>query len=822
MNSFNRKKRAPFGDAPADVGNRKARATLPTKAAGSINDSFKRRIGPPASSKVSKPASSRGSAPVPGVLVKSGVKNGVKNGARNGARNGAKNGARSKSRPRQQLDPPQQQSPQRSIGSTSTADAHVNPSNDATRARVYKAEAYEAKIRLASQEQRIKALQSELEEVKFFQAVESNEGCRNKSSEEARETEKKSRDDAELIEALAQECETMEKDLKTSQTRIKELEKGLMASSKRSMDEVAWETRKAELEKKLESQQKELNKSKKDTTQGIKIIQELDSALRAARAERDDARTQLSNQCIKTGKGHELEEALKSMQKERDEARTDLSSSRQGADALAKTCKDLEQSNETLKQWNEELHHKIQEQMIEEKKSEAALKSMQNQRDQARSDLLSSRQEVDALTKTCAGLEQSNESLEQSNGELQNVLATVQSQSGKKMEQIKTAILEARSREDNLKLEYKELEVSYEQQVKESQKMESALEGMAKQFEAQQEKLLEKVAAMKELSISHSADIVNLKQQHSEEILEIKENEIIVSSLEARHAQELELRESYMKDYREKLTNAQRRNKEFEAAASNYVSEIEAMKRSLKELEKSSNIETQAHGDLQLENSKLKADKDDLSRKLQRGLEIHKNTTVELEAKTLELENLLSLYQAAQIEKEFTDTLKKDYSIAVTLSIERGKKIQGLEKDAETYKSQVAKLIHKIKKMEKKSETSIGANKQLESEVSSLRERVRESETAQEQGSCQPRDKSRTEQLERDLIKAQKENNASQTQILNLQEALRDVEAALKAVSSRKFSPHKCPSPTGHEEKRRHVEDGALKEYLAHRIQTGK
>lgn len=104
----------------------------------------------------------------------------------------------------------------------------------------------------------------------------------------------------------------------------------------------------------------------------------------------------------------------------------------------------------------------------------------------------------------------------------------------------------------------------------------------------------------------------------------------------------------------------------------------------------------------------------------------------------------------------------------------------------------------------------------------SLRERVRESETAQEQGSCQPRDKSRTEQLERDLIKAQKENNASQTQILNLQEALRDVEAALKAVSSRKFSPHKCPSPTGHEEKRRHVEDGALKEYLAHRIQTGK
>jgi len=63
---------------------------------------------------------------------------------------------------RQQIDPPPLQL------------KNVTDNDDnATRARQYKAEAYEAKIRIASQEQRIQELQAEIEEMRLFQKVDS-------------------------------------------------------------------------------------------------------------------------------------------------------------------------------------------------------------------------------------------------------------------------------------------------------------------------------------------------------------------------------------------------------------------------------------------------------------------------------------------------------------------------------------------------------------------------------------------------------------------------------------------------------------------------
>ncbi len=106
MNSSSRQKRAPFGEA--DVANRRAMGR---------NDVNKRRIEPSSSKLLTSKSTSRG-APASRFPAKGSAKN---------------NRTRSKSRPRQQLEPPQQQSPQRSIGSN-------DPSSDATRARVYKAE----------------------------------------------------------------------------------------------------------------------------------------------------------------------------------------------------------------------------------------------------------------------------------------------------------------------------------------------------------------------------------------------------------------------------------------------------------------------------------------------------------------------------------------------------------------------------------------------------------------------------------------------------------------------------------------------------------
>eukprot|EP00579_Thalassiosira_antarctica_P018416 CAMPEP_0201935620 /NCGR_PEP_ID=MMETSP0903-20130614/35852_1 /ASSEMBLY_ACC=CAM_ASM_000552 /TAXON_ID=420261 /ORGANISM="Thalassiosira antarctica, Strain CCMP982" /LENGTH=739 /DNA_ID=CAMNT_0048476083 /DNA_START=133 /DNA_END=2352 /DNA_ORIENTATION=- len=738
--------------------------------AGGRNDGHKRRMERP-SSVLSKAALR---APVSSILVK--------------------NGARSKSRSRQQSDPPQLLSPQRS---TSTADAHANSNNDVTRARVYKAEAYEAKIRNASQDQRIEALQAELEEVKLFQMLE------HEGNSEAKEREKKSKDDAELIEALAQELETMEKDLKTSQMRVEEsqvrmgdLEHDLFERSKsendvsatQSVEKAQWEKREADLKKQLERQHGEVRNAKKETKEGIFIMKELDSALRASRAERDDARSQLS----------------------------------------------------TLRTETEQM----QEQMAVEKESEVALQSMQNERDEARSELSTLREEVDVLNTQVDVLNTQCESLEQSNKELQNVLEMVQTQSGKKMEQIKCAVLEAQAREEKLKQDHDNLSESYEQQVKESREMESALEGMANQFEAQQEKMLTKAAAIEELENLNATNVADLKQQHSIKIDEMmRKNERVGSSLATRHAQELKMKDdilesresnwgSNMMSLRGELTHAHSKNKAFEAVETSHLSEIEALKDSLNELKRSNSIDMEElHDELQTDNTNLKAEKDDLLHKLQRGLEIHKKTTMELEAKTLELHNLQSSTAAAQAETEYTASLKKDYTSAVTLSIERGKKIQTLEKNVETYQSQLNKLIQKIKRMEKKSQASIAngagvADERLQAEVSSLQAKARESEAKisalKLELSLQSTETLRAEQLERDLANAQKDNDESQSKILNLQEALQDLEAALKTVSSRVLTPRKSASPKGHEEKRRQIEDGALKDYYAYRMQTEK
>lgn len=143
--------------------------------------------------------------------------------------------------------------------------------------------------------------------------------------------------------------------------------------------------------------------------------------------------------------------------------------------------------------------------------------------------------------------------------------------------------------------------------------------------------------------------------------------------------------------------------------------------------------------------------------------------------------------------------------------LERGKKILSLQKDAAAHNAQASKLVQRIKNLEERYEDSstIGAevaDKRWEAEVSSLQSKLSES-------------KAKKSALEHDLANAQKENNASHLKIHNLEEAIRDTKTALKTLSSRNFLPREVPSPMGHEEnRRRHIENGALEEYYAHRM----
>jgi len=788
-----------------------------------------------------------------------------------------KNGVRSMSRSRQRPDPqPQELSSQRS---DDTADAQVNPNDDATRARIYKAEAYEAKVQVASQQKRIEALQAELEEVKLFQKME------HESNSRAREREKKIKDDAELIEALAQELETMEEDLKKSQMRVGELENGMMERDKSAKNRIAvqpaeiaqWRRKEADLTNQVERLQKELNNVRNDTddlmnqkerqqkeliearnetNEGVVIMRELDSALRAARAELDEARSQISS--------------LRSEEE------------------------------------------KQQEQMAVAKELEVALKSMQNERDEARTELSTLRDEMELSHSKCEGLELSNK-------ELQKELESVQSESWTKMEQITKAVVEAQAREEQLTNEHLIMREIYDQKVKELEEMKIDLKGVGTQFEAQQKKLLDKASDMELLEEQHAASIASLKRQHLAELKEMEEkNKRAFSSLESKHAEELKERDeaadfrdsnwgNSLMDLRRELTSVQVKNQTLEAAEQKYVSEIGMLNQNLEAVEQKymseiamlEDLLKHSSDDLRMDNAKLQAEKDDLLRKLQRGIEIHNKTKTELEAKTLELQSLTT---AKQSEMEHIDHLKKDYSAAVTLSIERGRKIQLLEKDVETYKSQVTILAQKIKKIDRKAQASADASSEkLQSEVSSLQMKAKESEdiiaalkrdllrseevkhdrelsekclqselsslqtkakeseslisqlkrkaglsekrlqievctlqtkareseamitSLKQELSSQSLETSQTEMLKRDLANTQEENEELQIKIRHLEEALKDMETALKAVNSFKKSARpESLSPTRREDKRKQIEDEALEEYCTQRLQTGK
>ena len=133
---------------------------------------------------------------------------------------------------------------QKIISASNKVNHHRNSTNNNNvedaemRARRYKAEAYEAKIRIASQEQRMNTLEQELEELRFFAAVEQGTALEKESSntntssnhndpppndeDMLDDKQNSSEKDAELIECLAAELEDTEKELNQIKRLLKE------------------------------------------------------------------------------------------------------------------------------------------------------------------------------------------------------------------------------------------------------------------------------------------------------------------------------------------------------------------------------------------------------------------------------------------------------------------------------------------------------------------------------------------------------------------------------------------------------------------------
>ena len=228
--------------------------------------------------------------------------------------------------------------------------------------------------------------------------------------------------------------------------------------------------------------------------------------------------------------------------------------------------------------------------------------------------------------------------------------------------------------------------------------------------------------------------------------------------------------------------------------------ELEGKKEELKELQSRQDELEQNVTNIEEENIKLKGQKADLISRLQQGIEIHQQATIDLEEKNNELEILRSMQHEVDrnaVNSKENEILKKDYASAVELSVSRGKRIQTLETDAQMYQSQLSKAAQKIKKLEKKCQTFAG-NERLQAEV--FRTKM-----------------SRSEQLENELAGAQKTNEELQSKVKVLEEALADMETALEAVSNLSKGPGVSVGDDD-ENRRRNIEEEALREYCSERF----
>jgi chromosome segregation ATPase len=426
---MNNRKRTPFGEATADIGNRaNSHASTP-------------------SSKVQKPRMILQQAPPSSMRFPS-------------------SNGRSQSRPPQLGE----ETPRR-LGTAKVADVRdgrlfrplSHSTRDAYRAREYKGLAFEAGIRVASQEQSIVDLLTELEEVKSFQRAEFEGG-----SEAVGVVADQFRNDAELIEALDMELEIKERDLNQSLARVVELERNLIEARSESVNQrERWDQREAELTKQLERQKLELDDAIKDARDGVSIVRELDGALRSTRAERSEARSLVSTLRAEIKQMKDDAERMAALMKEMETEKgsshielpyevSELSSLREEVVGLRERSakyQNLEQSNK-----------KLCEEM------EMSKDSLQIERSMALSVLSSLREEVDGLRERLA----KNQNLEQSNKELQSSLEVVQSHSDKKMNHMKEAMKGAEERERKIKIKHEKLRQDFLRQKNEMCEMKSA------------------------------------------------------------------------------------------------------------------------------------------------------------------------------------------------------------------------------------------------------------------------------------------------------------------------------------------------------------
>jgi len=458
--------------------------------------------------------------------------------------------------------------------SNNNAGNHRNANDAEMRARVYKAEAYEAKIRMASQEQRMNTLKEELEELRFFAAVEQGAAMENSAtSNNSGHNDPPPNDgdilgvkqmsaekDAELIECLATELEDTEKELKLTKKQLKEerskskslsekvelhstvqldnLQHELEAekAKNKALDEEIsllaahregskeWKTKEAALNRTIEHQQADLKKSKKNNSEVATTLREIEGAVVRLQQALDDEK--LKNQALTQNHISANAASVDKEQWQQNEAelkkkierqRGELNKWKKDAADGVTIMRELEGALRKSRRDNAELRTKVEQSQDATNRFgqlEEELKSARNERAEALRELSSLRDECNRLSEQSREDAAKYERLVESKEELHGFLSAAHSQLEKKVEVLRQDLSDAREREEQLKEDFQLSMDRYEQQKRETNDFKSALDELANSFEKQQIDLDLKSSEMAELEEVHATSLV----QHASEL----------------------------------------------------------------------------------------------------------------------------------------------------------------------------------------------------------------------------------------------------------------------------------------------------------------
>eukprot|EP00986_Skeletonema_menzelii_P000648 scaffold186_cov129-Skeletonema_menzelii.AAC.4 len=495
--------------------------------------------------------------------------------------------------------------------SISNNNNNKNTEDAEMRARRYKAEAYEAKIRIASQEQRMNALKQELEELRFFAAVEQGTAMEMESSTASSyhndpppndedmldNKQTTSEKDAELIECLASELEDTEKELKRikrllkeERTKNKSLSEEVESHSKEQLDNlqheldaekvknealgeeilllracregnIEWETKEAALNRTIETQQAELKKSKKNNAEVASTLREIEGAVVRLQQELDAEKlknqsltqNQVSAKAASGDKEHwqkreaEFKKKIERQQGELNKWKKDT------ADGVT-IMREMEGALRKARRDNAELRAKLdknQDATNSLSQLEEELTSAQNDRDEALRDLSSLRDEYNRLSVQSRDEATKYERLVKSYEELPRVLSTAQSQLEKKVEKLTQDLSEAKEREAKLKEDCQLSMDRYEQQKKETDDVKSALDELANSFEKQQIDLELKSSEMAELEEVHAASLAQHESELETSELHAQTQMKALSSLQQKYQSQMLAFQSQIESLRE-------------------------------------------------------------------------------------------------------------------------------------------------------------------------------------------------------------------------------------------------------------------------------